>query len=104
MKSPLDKQNNLMRVSESKGLSKSSRSSINKKTFKQWFKAAKNFTSDHGTVSDDGDFWYNQSLTNGSIIVMVNGIFEEKSSENGTLYSTMDLDGIDIPLNLTEVL
>ena len=68
------------------------------------FKAALNVTSDHGTVSDDGDFWYNQSLTNGSIIVMVNGIFEEKSSENGTLYSTMDLDGIDIPLNLTEVL
>ena len=104
MKSPLDKQNNLMRVSESKGLSISSRSSINKKTFKQWFKAAKNFTSDHGTVSDDGDFWYNMSLTNGSIIVMENGIFEERSSDNEVLYSTLDLNGTDMPLNLTEVL
>ena len=56
-------------------------------------------------ISDgDGDFWFNQSLKNDSIIVMENGIFEEKSSENGTLYSTMDLDGTDMPLNLTEVL
>ena len=45
---------------------------------------------------------------------MVNGIFEEKSSENESLYSTMDRDGTDlgvakratsgVPLNLTEVL
>ena len=69
------------------------------------FKASRNFTSNHGRVSDgDGDFWFNQSLKNDSIIVMEKGIFEERSSDNEVIYSTMDLNGTDMPLNLTEVL
>ena len=56
-------------------------------------------------ISDgDGDFWFNQTLKKDSIIVMENGIFEERSSDNEVLYSTLDLNGTDMPLNLTEVL
>ena len=51
-----------------------------------------------------GDLWFNQTLKNDSIVVMENGIFENRSSENEVLYSTMDLNGTDMPLNLTEVL
>ena len=56
-------------------------------------------------VSDGvGDFWINQTLKHDSIIVMENEIFKERSSDNEVLYSTMDLNGTDMPLNLTEVL
>ena len=58
-------------------------------------------------VSDGvGDFWINQSPKNDSITgnFMESGIFEDRSSENEVLYSTMDLNGTDMPLNLTEVL
>ena len=58
-------------------------------------------------VSDGvGDFLINQSPKNDSItsIVMKNGIFEDWSSENEVLYSTMDLYETDMPLNLREVL
>ena len=53
-----------------------------------------------------GDFWINQSPKNDSTTgnVMESGIFEDRSSDNEVLYSTMDLDGTDMPLNLTEVL
>ena len=69
------------------------------------FKASRNFTFNDGMVSDGvGDFWINQTLKNDSIIVMENGIFEERSSDNEVFYSTMDLNGTDMPLNLTEVL
>ena len=51
-----------------------------------------------------GDLWFNQTLKNDSIVVMENGIFENRSSENEVLYSTMDLNGTDMPLNLTAVL
>ena len=56
-------------------------------------------------VSDGvGDFWINQTLKYDSIIVMENGIFEDRPSENGTLNFIMNLDVTDKPLNLTEVL
>ena len=35
---------------------------------------------------------------------MEEGIFEDRQSENEVLYSTIDLDGTDMPLNLTDVL
>ena len=50
------------------------------------------------------DFLINQSPQNDSIAIMENGILEDRSSENEVLYSTMDLNGTDMPLNLTEVL
>ena len=56
-------------------------------------------------VSDGvGDLWFNQSLTNDSIVVIEIGILKDSSSENEDLYSTMDLDGTYVALNLTEVL
>ena len=51
-----------------------------------------------------GDFLINQSPQNDSIAIMENRILEDRSSENEVLYSTMDLNGTDMPLNLTEVL
>ena len=71
------------------------------------FKASRNFTFNDAMVSDGvGDFLINQSPKNDSItsIVMKNGIFEDWSSENEVLYSTMDLYETGMPLNLREVL
>ena len=57
-------------------------------------------------VSDGvGDLWLNQSFKNDSWrTIMENGILGDRSSENEGLYSTMDLNGTDMSLNLTEVL
>ena len=57
-------------------------------------------------VSDGvGDLWLNQSFKNDSWrTIMENGILGDRPSENEGLYSTMDLNGTDMSLNLTEVL
>ena len=74
---------------------------------KQWFKASRNFSAYHGTVSDDdGDFWYKTTMKNGSNKnkIMKNEFFENKSSKNEVLYSDMDLHGTDASATFTEVL
>ena len=69
------------------------------------FKASRNFTFNDSMVSDGvGDFWINQSPKNASIAFIETGTLEDRSSENEDLYSTMDLNGTDMPLNLTAVL
>ena len=57
-------------------------------------------------VSDGvGDLWLNQSFKNDSWRTnMENGILGDRSSENEAINSTMDLNGTDMSLNLTEVL
>ena len=69
----------------------------------------RNFTSNHGTVSDDDSIGAllhdNKPMKNYSFEneIIVYGLFD-RSSENEVLNSSIDLDANDSQINLTEVL